>query len=277
MSEHESYFNSLHSGGDECTTERAYIMLHPNTSYEEDSFLQSSDDIPTALDGAFSQLLNANAISYYEISILDTSVANYPDFSDLTNNNIDDKFKAYLTTDSSQDNGTGTNLKNYNGLHLLVHSAGCNEDICGGEYADDVCGDEGQEYSAFSRGVMGWTGAECNTHSGMRKNSAIQEVVHGFIRYKGIDYQDLCHDDSTPTTYLEHRLGKVDKYGRITPMLTYHDDESNLVNAGKCDGYSANDNYDFTQTLTSCTETAVKQSANRMCISQTKPDYCDNI
>lgn len=236
---------------------------------------QSSDDIPTALDGAFNQLLNANAISYYDIDILDTSVENYPDLSDLTQENIGDKFKAYLTTDSSQDNGTGTNLKDYKGLHLFVHSSGCNDDICGGEYADDPCGDT--KYSAFSRGVMGWTGSECNTHSGMRKNSAIQEVVHGFIRYKGIDYQDLCHDDSSPNTYLEHRLGKVNEYGRITPMLTYHDDESQLVEEGKCEGYSGNDNYDFTQTLTSCTETAVEQSANRMCIDQTEPSFCDNL
>lgn len=277
MSEHESHYDNLHEGGSECTTERAYIMIYPNTSYEEDHFLQSSDDIPTALDGAFNQLLNANVISYYDISILDTSVAKYPDFSNLTDRDtIEKKFQNYLTTDSSQDNGTGTNLKDYKGLHLFVHSSGCNQGMAGGEYADDKCGDS--EYSAFSRGVMGWTGAECNTHDGMRKNSAIQEVVHGFIRYKGIDRQDLCHDSSNPAKISrEHRLGKVNKYGRITPMLTYHDNESDIVKEGKCEGYSGNDNYDFTQTLTSCTETAVEQSANRMCINQTEPDYCDNI
>lgn len=271
----KDYYNDLDSGGSACTTKRAHVMIYPNSSYEEDYFLQPSDDIPTALDGAFNQLLNANSITHYDIDILDTSVAEYPGFDNLEDSSdIDTKFRNYLTDGSSSGNGTGTNLKNYIGVHLLVHTSGCNENIAGGEAADGLCSSD--YLSGFSRGVMGWTGSECNTHDGMRKNSAIQEVVHGFIRYNGIDYEDLCNDPDG-NHYREHRLGKVNRYGRITPMLTYHDDESDLVNAGKCDGYSANDNYDFTQTLTSCTETAVEQSANRMCISQTQPSYCDNI
>lgn len=275
-----TYYNTLHYGGSECTTERAYVMIYPNTSYEEDHFLNASDDIPSAIDGALSQLESASAISYYSVDLLDTSECNYPDLQDISNSDdIRTKFQNYLTTPSK--NGSGTNLKDQYGLHLFVHSNGCTENIAGGEVADKGCytdtdGDGDYDSSAFSRGVMGWTGAECQLSSGLRKNSAIQETIHGFIRYNAIDYETLCGDSGSPNLYNEHRLGES-RYGTVSPLLTYHADEDDQYHQGKCDGVGSTRQDSYTQTLTDCTVTAVDQTTNSICVSQNKPSWCDNV
>lgn len=259
-------------GGYECSKKRMYVMLYPNTSYEE-GFLESGDDIPSAIHDAMQQLESYGSISYYSLDRFDTSNYNYPDLNISTWEDIRDGFRSFLEDGSK--NGTGTNLKNgYIGSHLLVHSEGCSADDSIAAYeASDSCSDNS---SAFSRGVMSWTGSECNLDSGLRKNSAIQEPLHTFIRYEDIEgIHDLTNDnDGTIRRFEEHRLGEVSDFD-VTPLLTYHADEDPREK-GDCDGDGTSVD-GHTQQLTWCTKEAVKLTADNQCVEQIEPSWCDNI
>ena len=136
----------------------------------------------------------------------------------------------------------------------------------GGELAD-TCNNP----SAFKRGVMAFTGAACGGFDGLQRNSAIQEVLHGFIRFSQIEESALVGGGGS--NYDEHRLGEVRDW-EVTPMLTYHANESDQYNEGQCDGDGTTmDGYD--QRLTDCTIEAVRQVANNQCNGQqSKPDDC---
>ncbi|MEZ3143212.1 hypothetical protein [Halobaculum sp. MBLA0143] len=116
-------YKPLYNGGDECTKKRAYIRLYPNTSYEDTYYVRKGDDIPSAIDGAFSTLLSADAVSYYDVQRAQSSAISYPDISFSGTDDLRSKFRSYLETGS--ENGTGQNLKDMNGIHMLVHSEGC--------------------------------------------------------------------------------------------------------------------------------------------------------
>ncbi len=259
-----SGYTSLHERGDKCTRRRAYIRLYPNTSYEENYYLSKSDDIPSAIDGAFSSLLSADAVTYYNVQRMNSSSVSYPDLRFSDKDEMKDKFESYLET--GYKNGIGQNLKNRTGIHMLVHSEGCDLSTAGGEHADDC-----DSPSAFNRGVMAFTGAACSTFDGLQRNSAIQEPVHGFIRFSQIKGSALVGGSSS--TYDEHRLGEV-RDRKVTPMLTYHANESDQYGAGTCDGDGTQmDGYD--QRLTDCTIEAVRQTSNNQCNGQQpKPDNC---
>lgn len=259
-----SVYKSLHTGGDVCTTRRAYIRLYPNTSYEDTYYVGKDDDIPSAIDGAFSTLLSADAVSYYDVQRAQSSAISYPDISFSSKDELRDKFRSYLETGS--ENGTGQNLKDMIGIHMLVHSEGCDLGTAGGEHAD-YCDDP----SAFKRGVMAFTGAACGGFDGLQRNSAIQEPLHGFIRFGQIEETALV-GGSTSISH-EHRLGEV-RDREVTPMLTYHANESDQYGEGTCDGDGTQfEAYD--QRLTDCTIEAVRQVANNQCNGQqSKPDDC---
>lgn len=260
-----SLYERQYNGGIECTKKRVYVRIYPNTSQQDDYWTQPSDDIPQAIDGACSQLLNSNCISYYEVQKADMSELNYPDISFEDFIDIEDKFGSYLT--QGWKNGAGTNLKDYIGVHLLVHGEGCNDTVAGAEYADD-CNDP----SAFSRGVLASTGTACSLNEGLRKNSAIQETVHCLVRfdYSGISGTSLV--GGSTSVYDEHRLGEV-RQNEVSPMLTYHSNESDQYGKGDCDGDgSSKDAYE--QDLTNCTIKAVNRTADNQCVEQNYPDGC---
>lgn len=258
-------YKSLHSGGDECTRRRAIVRLYPDSSYVDQYYTNEQDDIPVALENAFGKLLSADAVSYYDIQVIDTSQVDYPKVRPSSISEAQDEFESYLTT--GWKNGTGQNLKNRIGAHMLVHSEGCNTDVAGGEAAD-YCPDRP---SAFKQGVMAWTGAACSGFDGLQRNSAIQEAVHQFVRFGQILGSSLV--DGAETKYFEHRLGEVRDW-KVTPMLTYHANESDQYGEGTCDGDGTQmDGYD--QRLTDCTIEAVRQVSNNQCNGQQpKPDNC---
>lgn len=266
MSLYDNY-DGKYTDGKECSVRRAYIFLYPNTQRVENYWIDKGDDIPTAIDGAFSQLLNDGAITYYELKRADMSSMDYPDLDFTDTDDLRNKFDPYLK--KGYKNGTGRNLKDHIGIHMLVHYGGCNLNTAGGEHADD-CGDP----SAFERGVMAFTGSACSAFSGLRKNSAIQEPVHGFINYdKAVKGTSLVPDGDGP--YDEHRLGEVID-GEVTPMLTYHHNESSLYGEGKCDGDGTTKD-GYRQRLTPCTEDAVERTAKNLCNGQQPlPDSCSH-
>jgi len=249
-----------YSNGDTCTdNRRMYVMLYPNTSTEY-SNCGSGTTTTSALHGACDQLYYANSVSYYDISRFKAKDYEYPKVDTSSRDNISTQFEAFLTDGSK--NGTGENLKDIRGCHLLVHGDNCSTDTAGGE-KNDLCSDDG---TAFSRGVMMWTGL-C-TKTGQRKNSAIQETLHSFIRGLDDDVKPLLgdgNDNGAIDAGDEHTLGIINSSNEVTPMLTYHGEE--FTKAGDCERKS--DTVDaYKQTLTSCTEDAVYETSIDQCNSQ---------
>lgn len=254
-----TYYHVQYSQGNTCDgNERAYVMLYPNTSNEY-SNCGVGTDITSPLNSAFDQLYDARSIVYYDISRFHAKDYNYPNVDTSTRNNISTEFEAFLTDGSK--NGTGENLKDIRGCHMLVHGDSCSTDTAGGEYNDDC-----NSPTAFSRGTMAWTGLCSDT--GLRQNSSIQECLHQFVRAYQSNVQGLLGDgdgDGDVDHYDEHTLGIIDSYDDVTPMLTYHGEE--FSKAGTCER-SSNTVYGYNQTLTSCTEDAVYYTANDQCNPQ---------
>lgn len=234
-------------------------MLYPNSASEY-SNCGAGTNVTTPLQGACDQLYYANSVSYYDISRFQAENYNYPEVDTSSRDAISTGFKNFLTDGSR--NGTGTNLKDIRGCHLLVHGDNCTTSTSGGE-KHDLCSDGG---TAFSRGVMMWTGLCSNT--GLRKNSAIQETIHSFIRALDDDVKNELGDGNNNGIIDagdEHTLGVVTSSKYVTPMLTYHVDE--FTEAGECKRKS--DMVDgYRQTLTSCTEDAVYKTSIDQCDPQ---------
>lgn len=255
-----SYYHTQYSQGSTCDgNQRAYVMLYPNTSNEY-SNCGSGSNVTSPLDGAFDQLYTAGSIVYYDISRFHAKDYKFPNVDTSSYSKISTQFENLLT--DGDKNGTGTNLKNIRGCHMLVHSDNCTTDTAGGE-KHDTCNSGG---TAFSRGVMMWTGLCSDT--GLRKNSSIQECIHAFIRGLDDQVKPLLGDgngDGIINSPDEHTLGVIDSYDNVSPLLTYHGEE--FTKAGDCKRSSDTVN-GYDQTLTSCTEDAVYYTANDQCNPQ---------
>lgn len=254
------YYHNQYKQGDTCNgNERMYVMLYPNTSSEYSNCGEGSD-VTSPLDSACNQLYYNGSVVYYSISRFHADDYNYPNVDTSSRSNISSEFEEFLTDGSK--NGTGDNLKDIRGCHMLVHGDSCSTSTAGGEGGHDDCDSGG---CAFSRGTMAWTGLCSDT--GLRKNSSIQEALHQFIRAYQSSVQDLLGDgdeDGDVDHYDEHTLGIIDSYD-VTPMLTYHGEE--FTKAGTCKR-STDTVYGYDQTLTTCTEDAVYYTANDQCNPQ---------
>lgn len=254
-----NYYHTQYSQGSTCDgNERMYVMLYPNTSNEYSNCGQGTD-ITSPLNNACDQLYDAGSVVYYDMSRFHAKDYNYPKVNTSSRNKISTEFEAFLTDGSK--NGTGDNLKDIRGCHMLVHSDSCSTDTAGGEANDDC-----NYPTAFSRGTMAWTGLCSDT--GLRQNSSIQECLHQFIRAYQSNVHNLLGDgdgDGDVDHYDEHTLGIIDSYDDVTPMLTYHGEE--FTEAGNCKR-SSDTVYGYNQTLTSCTEDAVYYTANDQCNPQ---------
>lgn len=253
-----------HDNGTECSKRRMYVRLYPNTSHEE-SMSGPGSNVMSAIKSAMDQLYNYDAISHYSLQMFDTDQYGYPDINTYESG-WKDRFMNWLDNGSS--NGTGKNLREaYIGVHLFLHSQSCGTNTAGAEYADDCSTSDG--YSAFSRGVAAWTGAEC-VQTDLEAASAIQEPLHCFIQYKRNYVQDLM--GGTNTNH-EHALGEVRDF-TVTPMLAYHENE--VRDEGDCIG-DRTEADKYGTTLTSCTKDAVDYISRNQCITQNEPASCNNL
>lgn len=237
------------------------VYLYPNTSTQY-SNCEKGTDITSPINTAADDLYNANSVTYYKISRFDAKDYSYPKVDTSSRSNIASEFESWLTDGSSTGNETGDNLKSYRGAHVLVHGDSCSTSTAGGE-AHDKCTQGG---TGFSRGVMAWTGTCSNT--GLRKNSAIQETLHMFIRANKDKVNALFGDgdgDGDIDSYDEHTLGVIDAFDYVSPMLTYHADEFEA--AGDCKRDS-NITEGYRQAITTCTEDAVEYTSNDQCDPQ---------
>lgn len=244
-----NYTDLYSDGGSDAPDRPMYIYLYPNTS-DEYSNCSKYSDIASGIYHAQSQLYNWDSVDFYKLKRYESG---YPGLS--SDDDLVRDFRNWLQDGDA--NGAGYDLYAAKGAHVLVHGFSCSTSTAGGEFADDC-----DSPSAFKRGVVAYTGT-CGD-SGLRKNSAIQEPIHGFIefRYEPV-YSMTTYDPDTdyPSTGEEHELGEIRDYN-ISPMLTYHTDE--YTNSGDCSGdgtYATG----YTQNLTGCTKTAVKETGNRTC------------
>lgn len=167
-------------------------------------------------------------------------------------------FRDYLEAD----NGSNTFLNTYIGCHTFIHSKDCDTTNVTAEGGGDDCGST-PDGSAFNDCTWAVTSDACSSEDLVR-NSAIQEVVHQFIRAYQYQVEAMLGDgdeDGEITYYDEHTLGKVESStDGLTPMLTYHSD---MRDHGDCrTGLLPRG---FSQNMTSCTKDAVKYTAEDQC------------
>lgn len=261
-----TYYHTQESGGDRCADSRdLYIMLYPNTSTEK-PYSKSGSIITNALDDMAQQLLNANAISYYDIQRFHVEDYKYPNLSDTELDNQSCWFLDYLkgpkdSSCSGKTNGTGDDLSGVIGCHVLLHSQTCDTStVTAGAWSED-CTDG----SAFVTGRMAFTSVSCSSDS-LTKSSVIQEPLHQFTRAGDSDVKALfgdCDDDGDLDYYDEHSLGKIYGNNDASPLLTYH--ESECDNTGDCKTTYSHSGWD--QNLTSCTKKAVERTSDNLCES----------
>lgn len=261
-----SYYDTVATGGDSSSgSQWLTVHLYPFSNVR--GTCQETGDVRNALVDSLEELVSFGAIDYYEVLRFksEESDKNPPDGIDpAAGSTTESEFKEYLrgNADSSDDyknNGTGDNLYSQVGVHQLIHTNqnACDEDSEG--YAPAGANAEGRSKSAFSQGLVAWSPV-CDYNTTLTKNAAAQECLHEFINPSHDDTWTGQHDD-------QHSLGKVIEYnstGIVTPLLTYHwDDSKDTVGEGACPS-DTNDRYasDHTPNPTECTKKAVRKTAD---------------
>lgn len=239
------------------------IFLYPFS----DNAKEGISDAAYALKDACEDLLGP-AIDYYKIRSWDTDKKK-PDFPSnrigLDGEWIGDRFIDFL----EGNNGTGDNVKNLTGAHLLIHDRG-GENQWGGcehqenEYHGGGAGAEATSMTGFNEGLAAWA-PYCPYNKSLGKAAAIQETLHQFIDHDHAKTQECSgyiRDHSAGT--LNCRATYYDYVCYCTPMLAYHwDDEDSHSEDPDCvcprDVEKEPDGY--TTDLTSCTIESVEETA----------------
>ena len=265
-------YNTVYYGGDYQDGDRDMIIqLYPNFPGQLDSVNQKGTTITEPLKQACEELLNYNSIDYYKIEWFNVEWDdyNYPEIERNDDDNGNDvnwggEFWNYLKNErqyGDPNNGTGSDLTQLRGVHYLVHDWDCEAGLVGGYEGTYSC--EGSGSTAFTTGYAMWTSDTCLPND-LERNSAIQEALHPFILENEAYYDG--DGDGTPLYNKndEHSAGEITSQDRITPMVTYHTNEDDVVGEGEC---AANGDFDgYTQYLTWCTKKAVKRTASLDCI-----------
>lgn len=249
------YYEHVDSGGWSRAEKKLFVYLYPN-SPDEVSACRSGGIAADAVTNAAEQLYDAGVIGSYSIDRFpaEESGYSYPrldmdSYESWEHSAVGDDFRAYV---SDSDKNGADNLYDFVGVHQLIHggSNGCNDM---GKYPSSGAGTEGEGNTAFAEGRVSWSPV-CSDRR-LTKNAAIQEMTH------------LCmeggHDEEHYRgTIQAERCGQYSTCYNVTPMLTYHWDESGIDNYGECPTDS--DSHDsYSQSLTECTKDAVEDAANK--------------
>lgn len=245
-----SKYDHLYSNG--CPGDKdMYIMLYPNTNNEDDN-VQSNVEITNALHDALEDIYYDSQITYYEIKRFKADTYTHPGCRTDTRDNLSSDFDSWLKDGNK--NGTGDDLHNIRGAHVLVHDGDCVQSLAGGE-VNNNCGE-----TAFSVGSKAWTPV-CLGNA-KKKCSAIQETLHQFINEDDSDVQKLLGSSSD-----EHVLGKINDRAQATPMMTYHGDESSKRQEGDCQGINQKPS-GYKPQITRCTMEGIGRTAEDGCVIQ---------
>lgn len=247
-------YSTLIESGDSSASRKAIVRLYANQS-SQDYYVQNTGTIITGpLEYALDQLINYGAIPYYRVEYFTGS---YPK---LTQDEVEaGDWESYIANNNYNDR---------TGIHHLVHGYGCDDSNCeklemaGGEFADD-CDDTP---SGFATGVAAWSSTTSSWSDGLKKNAAIQEPLHGFIRFHDDDVHPLAGVSSGTADIninenKEHALGEIYN-NKISPMITFHTGE--VSNEGDCDGDGSSP-VEYGQKLTYCTKEAINRVENDPC------------
>lgn len=281
MSSSYDIYDTVYEDGSKNSSSRDFIVrLYPNTSSETGD-VKSGGVAAEALVNVANQLKNAGVIDYYHILRWRYEDHGYPNISSSDGNDpgVGNCFIPWMEDDENELNTlgcTGGNtengesspyyLRDWKGVHLLVHSIDCPRYTYDGQLNDYAGANENIDYkssSAFNTAVCSHTTVSCSDD--LSRASAIQETLHQFIRYgeSGSSTEtavyNLC-DSTSDSFYDEHRLGQVES-GYVTPLLTYHANESSQNGEGDCDATSSSI-YGFKDQVTQCTIDALEVTVN---------------
>jgi len=269
MSHSADYYTELYSTGSGTST-NLRVYLYANRSSEYD-LVGPDGPIAGAVKNGLHRVYEHGGVDGYRVVRFDANKSSY-NFFDHDSNGYENNFDDYLKNEPDEYddfNGNGaTNLRNYRGVHLLVH--GHSGTRCSIENAGAEGHDSGGS-TAFNTSVAAWTPIGCSSYK-LERASAIQETLHCYINYDLPGVYDLVNatTDSEKSDHLrEHALGKVkdrDAYN-VTPLLAYHEyndssgESRHYRRVGECQG-TGRTPYRFTTGLTDCTKEAVKLTAD---------------
>jgi hypothetical protein len=237
-----SYENLVAKGDPEVGGRNLDLLLYPNEKKDGDRD-RARNEIWPALETACDQLLNSNALEYYEINLCNDEtnceyIEGEPKGSTYFNN-----FQNYI------DNNHGTRR----GVHLGVTD---HTNYAEGEHV----GKGDTAWVATTKAFVGTAGGyDVNADDKERyKNLSVQEPLHNMISSEYSAVNDMTNGD-------EHDLGKItSSYGPSTPMLTFYERKDTHPNRehdrseqGECQTKDATWAETHTRTLTNCTEDAV--------------------
>jgi hypothetical protein len=225
-------YNTLASGGSYSGYKDLYIRLYANTSSIESRL---TSYVENGFSSILDQLLNNNAIDYYQISLCDENFnISFSDKGDFLS-----KFRS-----ECKDRGYDA----YIGAHLAA-GTGMNGGVA---YS-------GTNYSSFKQPTYGVFNCD-GTPKEAEKNVAIQEAFHGVIDtdLSGIRWRVTHGMTNSEEGDNDHDLGKVYSDGSVSPMCTGYDDSH--ARHGDCANSNAWFGF-YKATLTDCTVAATKINA----------------
>ncbi|WP_436932009.1 hypothetical protein [Halosimplex halobium] len=230
------------------------VYVYADTSNEL-SAITSGGKVATALESALNQVYDFGGIDYCKLSKFNHEDHNYINSDESTY--VAD-FDGFLEDGSKYGNGSDEdNLESRKGVHLFIHSYGCNVNNASAEPHDSKCG------TGFSAGVKAWSGVNCDA-SDIEETSAIQEAFHCFIHWGNQTVYDLTNTPSSEEGdhLREHALGMIKKQSsdNITPLLAYHEYEYRGI--GECKNTTDRTPYKWSTQLTYCTKKAIQATAN---------------
>lgn len=218
------------------------VYVYRNKSRDDD-YVKSNSAIMNTLESMLDTLLNYGAINSYTLNKYDdyAGISEPPDPVDWSYNVEDWRMN-------------DPDVKDRRGSHLVVSEEYSFANAASGADRSNGCNDP----TAFVASRQAWVGTDTSKERYM--NGARQETLHNFIAFNNPTVKSLCDGGNY---YNEHRLGTIHD-NAVTPMLTYHENESNLVEEGQCVG-DGSAFYRFDQSMTSCTKQAVDATHNTIC------------
>lgn len=230
------------------------IFVYADTNNEY-SAITSGGVVASTLKSSLNQMFDFGGIDYCKLSRFNHEDHNYVNSDESTY--VGD-FNDFLEDGSKYGNGSDEdNLKGRKGVHLFIHSYGCDVNNASAESHDSQCG------TGFSTGLSAWSGVNCDA-SDIEGASAIQESLHCFIHWGNETVYDLTNTPSSEEGdhLREHALGMIKEQSsdNITPLLAYHEYEYDGI--GECKNTTDRTPYKWSTELTNCTKKAIKATAD---------------
>lgn len=246
----------------------AAVYLFPNekstrTEYILDPSTLEAGPVLTAVRNALQSLLDYGAIDHWEVHAWvgpDDADTGGMGLDDSDKSTFNQQFNDFLTDEISGDEHSQNYLTNNRGALLGIADGFDGGGGCGSPL-DFYC--DAPENSSFCRGVPPIMGTASGNDSKI-KTLAIQETLHMFISYDHIESLMMDGENLVESggRHHEHDLGTIYSDGSVSPLAITHEHEGH-PHHGKCAAPTDREfGGTYSQTLTSCTKYAVKETAS---------------